>query len=280
MEPGPPSHRAHGRPSDRRGAAPGRAPSRRPRGVELHARAREPAEPRARHVPPGGGRRPGRAERALLSGTTASTRGRHHRIRESRPGWNLWRDGCPGGEAVADVSARVDPLVSELKASEGDVLLFAHGHGCACSPRAGWRWRRRPVLAYGSPRRRSRCSGSSARPPCSGAGTPRVLLARDRCVGRPSLQRRGSCKPRRVAPEWTVGPQESREELRRAGWGERPSAGSRACDRGVRRAGGLVARRLAQGARARERGHTRAWSAVVAPATTSIAPIARRSCAR
>ena len=50
------------------------------------------------------------------------------RIREARPGWNLWRDGCPGGETVADVSARVDPLVSELKESEGDVVLFAHGH--------------------------------------------------------------------------------------------------------------------------------------------------------
>jgi broad specificity phosphatase PhoE len=50
------------------------------------------------------------------------------RIRESRPGWNLWRDGCPGGESVADVSARVDPLVSEAKDSDGEVLLFAHGH--------------------------------------------------------------------------------------------------------------------------------------------------------
>ena len=50
------------------------------------------------------------------------------RIRETRPGWNLWRDGCPGGETVADVSARVDPLVSELKQSDGDVVLFAHGH--------------------------------------------------------------------------------------------------------------------------------------------------------
>jgi broad specificity phosphatase PhoE len=49
-------------------------------------------------------------------------------IRELRPRWNLWRDGCPGGEAVADVGARVDPLVSELKASEGDVVVFAHGH--------------------------------------------------------------------------------------------------------------------------------------------------------
>jgi broad specificity phosphatase PhoE len=50
------------------------------------------------------------------------------RIRESRPGWNLWRDGCPSGETAADVGARVDPLVSALKQSEGEVALFAHGH--------------------------------------------------------------------------------------------------------------------------------------------------------
>jgi broad specificity phosphatase PhoE len=49
-------------------------------------------------------------------------------IREQRPEWNLWRDGCPGGENAAHVGARVDPLISELKASDGDVLVFAHGH--------------------------------------------------------------------------------------------------------------------------------------------------------
>jgi probable phosphoglycerate mutase len=49
-------------------------------------------------------------------------------IRERRPGWNLWRDGCPGGETAADVGARVDPIVAELKASEGHVVVFAHGH--------------------------------------------------------------------------------------------------------------------------------------------------------
>jgi broad specificity phosphatase PhoE len=49
-------------------------------------------------------------------------------IRESRPGWFLWRDGCPGGETAADVGARVDPLVDELAALDGDVALFSHGH--------------------------------------------------------------------------------------------------------------------------------------------------------
>ena len=49
-------------------------------------------------------------------------------IRELHPGWDLWRDGCPGGESAADVGARVDPVVHELKESEGDVAVFAHGH--------------------------------------------------------------------------------------------------------------------------------------------------------
>jgi broad specificity phosphatase PhoE len=49
-------------------------------------------------------------------------------IRERRPGWWLWRDGCPGGEAAADVGARVDPVVGELHGLEDDAILFAHGH--------------------------------------------------------------------------------------------------------------------------------------------------------
>jgi broad specificity phosphatase PhoE len=49
-------------------------------------------------------------------------------IRELRPGWNLWRDGCPGGETAADVGARVDPIVAELKEPDGEAALFAHGH--------------------------------------------------------------------------------------------------------------------------------------------------------
>jgi broad specificity phosphatase PhoE len=49
-------------------------------------------------------------------------------IRERRPDWVLWRDGCPGGEIAAEVGARVDPLVAELRELDGDAALFAHGH--------------------------------------------------------------------------------------------------------------------------------------------------------
>jgi probable phosphoglycerate mutase len=49
-------------------------------------------------------------------------------IREQRPGWVLWRDGCPGGETAAEVGARMDRLLAELESVDGDVAAFGHGH--------------------------------------------------------------------------------------------------------------------------------------------------------
>lgn len=49
-------------------------------------------------------------------------------IRRDRPDWNLWRDGCPGGEEPAEVSARADRVIARLRAADGDALVFAHGH--------------------------------------------------------------------------------------------------------------------------------------------------------
>jgi broad specificity phosphatase PhoE len=49
-------------------------------------------------------------------------------IRERRPGWLLWRDGCPGGEESQQVGGRVDRMIGELRALDGDAALFAHGH--------------------------------------------------------------------------------------------------------------------------------------------------------
>lgn len=47
-----------------------------------------------------------------------------------RPGWDLFRDGCPGGETVEQVAARVAPLLDELalESGDGDIVLVAHGH--------------------------------------------------------------------------------------------------------------------------------------------------------
>jgi probable phosphoglycerate mutase len=49
-------------------------------------------------------------------------------IRDSRPGWSLWADGCPGGESPADVGARAGRVLARLKDLDGDAVLFAHGH--------------------------------------------------------------------------------------------------------------------------------------------------------
>jgi len=45
-----------------------------------------------------------------------------------RPGWVLFRDGCPEGEAPADVAARADRLIARVRAVAGNVLLFSSAH--------------------------------------------------------------------------------------------------------------------------------------------------------
>jgi broad specificity phosphatase PhoE len=44
------------------------------------------------------------------------------------PDWNLWRDGCPGGESPVQVRARVDRALERFAQIGGDGLAFAHGH--------------------------------------------------------------------------------------------------------------------------------------------------------
>jgi probable phosphoglycerate mutase len=46
----------------------------------------------------------------------------------SRPGWSLFRDGCPGGESPEQVASRADRIIAKLRETEGNVALFAHGH--------------------------------------------------------------------------------------------------------------------------------------------------------
>ncbi len=44
------------------------------------------------------------------------------------PGWNIFKDGCPGGETVAQVVARAQRLIQRAQAANGDALVFTHGH--------------------------------------------------------------------------------------------------------------------------------------------------------
>jgi broad specificity phosphatase PhoE len=49
-------------------------------------------------------------------------------ILQERPDWQLFRDGCPGGESPQQVAARADRVVARVRAATGDVLLFSSGH--------------------------------------------------------------------------------------------------------------------------------------------------------
>lgn len=49
-------------------------------------------------------------------------------IREMHPDWQLFRDGCPGGETPAQVYRRARDFIDLAGTTSGQVLAFAHGH--------------------------------------------------------------------------------------------------------------------------------------------------------
>ncbi len=53
---------------------------------------------------------------------------RSSEIHQERPGWNVFRDGCPNGESPAQVSDRADRLLASLRGLSGNIALFSHGH--------------------------------------------------------------------------------------------------------------------------------------------------------
>ena len=61
------------------------------------------------------------------------------RIRESRPDWSLWTDGCPGGDSPEQAGARLDRVLARARSllAEGDVAFVAHGHSLRV---CGARW--------------------------------------------------------------------------------------------------------------------------------------------
>jgi broad specificity phosphatase PhoE len=49
-------------------------------------------------------------------------------IHAERPDWQLFRDGCPGGETPEQVASRADRIIKRVRSMKGDVLLFSSGH--------------------------------------------------------------------------------------------------------------------------------------------------------
>ncbi|KAK3071624.1 Sedoheptulose 1,7-bisphosphatase [Teratosphaeriaceae sp. CCFEE 6253] len=72
-----------------------------------------------------------------------SSRIAEQREKDGQPAWDIWRDGCPGGESPAQITARLDVLISDIRTrfhapaigkpkgsvtQPYDVLVVAHGH--------------------------------------------------------------------------------------------------------------------------------------------------------
>ena len=49
-------------------------------------------------------------------------------IHQRHPGWNIWEEGCPGGETPAQARGRADQIITRLQGLSGKVALFSHGH--------------------------------------------------------------------------------------------------------------------------------------------------------
>jgi broad specificity phosphatase PhoE len=57
-------------------------------------------------------------------------------VRKTRPGWMVFRDGCPGGETPAQVASRADRIIARLSGMHGNVAVFSHGQfGCVLAAR-------------------------------------------------------------------------------------------------------------------------------------------------
>jgi broad specificity phosphatase PhoE len=67
-------------------------------------------------------------------------------IRETRPGWTAFAGGFPGGESLAEVSARADRVIQQIQQVEGRVLVFGHGHALRV---LAARWIEQPPAAGG-----------------------------------------------------------------------------------------------------------------------------------
>ena len=68
-------------------------------------------------------------DRDLLEWDYAQNEGRLTAdIHAECPGWQLFRDGCPGGETPEQVAARADRVIGLVRAIPGDVLIFSSGH--------------------------------------------------------------------------------------------------------------------------------------------------------
>ena len=119
-------------------------------------------------------------------------------IRKTRPDWKLFRDGCPGGESIADVGARADRVVARLRALDSEVLLFSSGHFLRSVGGALVRARRIGRMLFVSEYGVAKCGRLRARQRRPGAcvyGTTTGTW----CNGKPTFDHQPPCPPLAVS---------------------------------------------------------------------------------
>ncbi len=112
-----------------RGERNARALGERLKGLKVAAVFTSPLQRAARTCELAGFGAAAEIDRDLLEWNYGDYEGRRTvEIHTEHPDWQLFRDGCPGGESPDQVGARADRVVSRVRALQGDVLLFSSGH--------------------------------------------------------------------------------------------------------------------------------------------------------
>ena len=116
-------------PLTERGERNARALGERLRGLSFAKVFTSPLRRAARTCELAGFRAVAQVDRDLLEWDYGQYEGRRTKeIHAERPDWQLFRDGCPGGETPERVGNRADRVVNRVRAMRGDVLLFSSGH--------------------------------------------------------------------------------------------------------------------------------------------------------
>jgi probable phosphoglycerate mutase len=112
-----------------RGEQHARALGQRLRGLQLSTVLTSPLQRAARTCELAGFGARAEVDRDLVEWNYGDFEGlRSAEIRARRPDWDLFRDGCPGGESPDQISARADRVIKRLRDAEGNALLFSSGH--------------------------------------------------------------------------------------------------------------------------------------------------------
>jgi broad specificity phosphatase PhoE len=116
-------------PLTERGERNARSLGERLKGLTFAAVLTSPLERAARTCELAGFKAVAQVDRDLLEWDYGKYEGlRSAEILKDRPDWQLFRDGCPGGESPEQVGARADRVVSRARAIQGNVLVFSSGH--------------------------------------------------------------------------------------------------------------------------------------------------------